>query len=62
MEGELKIAQDSVTELEREKRELECVIAAKDKNNLILQGKLGDAQGLVAKSKKNIKELQVLYG
>merc|ERR1712025_1545228 len=58
VEGDLKIAQDNAADLERAKRELEAVIAAKEKNNLDLQAKLDDEQGLVAKNQKTIKELQ----
>merc|ERR1719309_615858 len=42
VEGDLKIAQDTLAEYEREKKELEGAIAAKEKNNLLLQGKLDD--------------------
>merc|ERR1712176_1427875 len=40
VEGDLKIAQDTLADYEREKRDLENVIAAKEKNNLDLQAKL----------------------
>merc|ERR1711913_224904 len=45
-------------DLERTKREIEAVIAAKEKNNQLLGAKLDDEQSLVAKAQKNIKELQ----
>merc|ERR1711970_489462 len=53
-----KIAQDTVADLERAKREVEAVIANKEKNNQLLSAKLDDEQSLVAKAQKNIKELQ----
>merc|ERR1712179_768091 len=58
VEGDLKMAQDAVADLERDKREIETVIASKEKNNQLLGAKLDDEQSLVAKAQKNIKELQ----
>merc|ERR1711970_645607 len=58
VEGDLKMAQDAVADLERAKREIETVIASKEKNNQMLAAKLDDEQSLVAKAQKNIKELQ----
>merc|ERR1719483_780051 len=58
VEGDLKMAQDAVADLERGKREVEGVIASKEKNNQLLSAKLDDEQSLVAKAQKNIKELQ----
>merc|ERR1712215_279604 len=58
VEGDLKMAQDAVADLERAKREIETVIAGKEKNNQLLSAKLDDEQSLVAKAQKNIKELQ----
>merc|ERR1719394_995980 len=58
LEGDLKMAQDSVVELERSKRDLEVTIANKDKNNHQLAAKLDDEQNLVAKAQKGIKEIQ----
>merc|ERR1740137_143808 len=55
---DLKMAQDAVADLERGKREVEGVIASKEKNNQLLSAKLDDEQSLVAKAQKNIKELQ----
>jgi len=57
-EGELKMAQDSVADLERAKRDTEVIIGNKDKNNAQLTAKLGDEQNLVAKAQKGIKEIQ----
>merc|ERR1712088_141793 len=58
VEGDLKMAQDSVVELERNKRDVEVVIANKEKNNHQLAAKLDDEQNLVAKAQKGIKEVQ----
>merc|ERR1712223_1347742 len=58
IEGDLKMAQDSVNDLEREKRDIENTIGNKEKNVLMLSAKLDDEQSLVAKAQKNIKELQ----
>merc|ERR1719315_778725 len=40
VEGDLKMAQDAVADLERAKREIETVIASKEKNNQMLAAKL----------------------
>merc|ERR1719376_1386089 len=40
VEGDLKMAQDAVADLERAKREIETVIASKEKNNKELQGRV----------------------
>merc|ERR1719356_1655750 len=58
LEGDLKMAQDGVVELERSKRDLEVTIANKEKNNHQLAAKLDDEQNLVAKAQKGIKEIQ----
>merc|ERR1719483_847041 len=58
VEGDLKMAQDAVADLERGNREVEGVIASKEKNNQLLSAKLDDEQSLVAKAQKNVKELQ----
>merc|ERR1711981_1216222 len=58
VEGDLKMAQDAVADLERGKHEVEAVIANKEKNNQLLAAKLDDEQSLVAKAQKNIKERQ----
>merc|ERR1719230_1460193 len=58
LEGDLKMAQDGVVELERSKRDLEVTIANKEKNNAQLAAKLDDEQNLVAKAQKGIKEIQ----
>merc|ERR1719205_206310 len=58
LEGDLKMAQDGVVELERTKRDVEVTIANKEKNNAQLAAKLDDEQNLVAKAQKGIKEIQ----
>merc|ERR1719397_357084 len=58
LEGDLKMAQDGVVELERSKRDLEVTIGNKEKNNSQLAAKLDDEQNLVAKAQKGIKEVQ----
>merc|ERR1712241_102611 len=57
-EGELKMAQETVNELEASKRELENVIARKEKDLSGLGVKLEDEQSHVAKLQKAIKENQ----
>merc|ERR1719356_1497134 len=58
LEGDLKMAQDGVVELERSKRDIEVTIGNKEKNNAQLAAKLDDEQNLVAKAQKGIKEIQ----
>ena len=58
IEGELKLCQDQVAELEREKRNVENMLTLKDKDASSLVLKLEDDQALVAKSQKGIKEIQ----
>merc|ERR1711981_1508822 len=56
--GDLKMAQESVSDLEGAKRELENAIARKEKDILGLNAKLEDEQSVVAKMQKAIKETQ----
>merc|ERR1712142_1037638 len=58
IEGELKMTQEMVADLERAKRELEGAIARKEKDIGGVAAKLDDEQSLVAKMQKNIKECQ----
>merc|ERR1712072_1481302 len=58
VEGELKMAQESVSDLEGAKRELENAIARKEKDILGLNAKLEDEQSVVTKMQKAIKETQ----
>merc|ERR1711902_422135 len=58
VEGELKVAQEAVADLERTKKELEGNIQRKEKDASGLFSKLDDEQSLVAKVQKTIKEIQ----
>jgi len=58
IEGELKICQETVAELERSKKELEAAIMRKENEMGGMASKLDDEQGLVGKTQKAIKELQ----
>ena len=57
IEGELKVCQDAVLELDREKKSMESMLGKKDKDIMALSAKLDDEQSLVSKTQKNIKEL-----
>merc|ERR1719351_301084 len=58
IEGELKIMQETVAELERSRKELEAQIARKDSEMSGFANKLEDEQSLVSKVQKSIKEFQ----
>merc|ERR1719410_1582017 len=58
VEGELKVTQESVCDLERARKELEGTIERKEKDAGGLLSKLDDEQSLVAKVQKGIKENQ----
>ena len=58
LEGELKICQDTVMDLERTKKEMEAVIQRKDKDGTGFFSKLEDEQSLVGRVQKQIKENQ----
>merc|ERR1711971_424098 len=58
IEGELKMAQETVAELEAAKRDLENVMGRKEKEIGGLASKLDDEQCLVAKIQKAVKENQ----
>jgi len=58
LEGDLKVTQDTVMGLEREKKDLENTIARKEKDLGALSSKLDDEQTLVGKATKTIKETQ----
>merc|ERR1719365_548341 len=58
VEGELKMTQEAVADLERVKREIENTIGRKEGDISQLSSKLDDEQSLVAKMQKSIKELQ----
>merc|ERR1712130_38331 len=58
VEGELKMAQETVSDIERSRKELEAAIMRKDSELNGLSSKLDDEQSLVGKVQKGIKELQ----
>merc|ERR1719447_517826 len=58
VEGELKMAQETVADIERSRKELEAAIMRKDAELNGLSSKLDDEQSLVGKVQKSIKELQ----
>merc|ERR1712180_479542 len=58
VEGELKMAQETVADIERTKKELEAAIARRDAEIGGLVSKLDDEQSLVGKVQKSIKEFQ----
>merc|ERR1719429_948380 len=58
IEGELKICQETVAELERSKKELEAAIMRKENEIHGFASKLDDEQSLVGKTQKSIKEQQ----
>merc|ERR1719323_1100632 len=58
VEGELKVAQEAVADLERQKKDGELTIGRKEKDVTSLTTKLEDEQNLVSKLQKSIKEIQ----
>ena len=58
VEADLKVCQEKVTDLEREKKEIEGNIQKKDADIMVSQRRLEDEQSIVAKAQKAIKELQ----
>ena len=58
IEGELKVTQESVADLERARKEFEATIQRKEKDAAGLMAKLDDEQSLVSKVQKSIKEAQ----
>merc|ERR1711884_754105 len=58
VEGELKIAQECVADLERQKKEGELAIGRKERDIAALTTKLDDEQNLVSKIQKSIKDVQ----
>merc|ERR1711990_1147259 len=59
VEGELKVSQEAVADLERQKKDGELTIGRKEKDVAGLASKLDDEQNLVSKVQKSIKEIQV---
>merc|ERR1719422_2996229 len=57
-EGDLKVAQETVMDAERSKKDLELNIARKEKDLAALSAKLEDEQAIVSKVQKAIKETQ----
>ena len=60
-EGDLKVTQEVVIDLERDKKDVEIMIEKKDKDIHDAQKRLEDEQNIVGKLQKAIKELQVIY-
>merc|ERR1712012_1073090 len=58
VEGELKVSQEAVADLERQKKDGELTIGRKEKDVTSLTTKLEDEQNLVSKVQKSIKEVQ----
>ena len=62
VEGDLKMTQETVEDLERVKRDLEELSRKKDGEISNLNGRLEDDASQIAKLQKTIKELQVSIG
>jgi myosin heavy chain 6/7 len=58
VEGELKVSQEAVADLERQKKDGELTIGRKEKDASGLTSKLDDEQNLVSKVQKSIKDVQ----
>merc|ERR1712168_896316 len=58
VEVDLRVTQESVGDLERQKKELEGTIGRKEKDFAAAASELDDEQTLVAKVQKSIKEIQ----
>merc|ERR1719266_2582445 len=58
VEGELKVSQEAVADLERQKKDGELAIGRKEKDVAGLASKLDDEQNLVSKVQKTIKDVQ----
>lgn len=59
VEGDLKMTQETVEDLERVKRDMEELCRKKDNEINSLNGRLEDDASQIAKLQKTIKELQV---
>merc|ERR1712172_285454 len=57
VEGELKISQEAVSDLERQKKEGEAAIGRKGREITVFSTKLSDEQNLVAKIQHSIKDV-----
>merc|ERR1719491_98876 len=58
VEGELKVTQETVSDLQQQKEEHDSTILRKEKDLTVLSSKLDEEQGHVTKLQKGIKELQ----
>merc|ERR1712079_522635 len=58
VEGDLKVSQEAVADLERQKKDGELTIGRKEKDVAGLASKLDDEQNLVSKVQKTIKDVQ----
>merc|ERR1719384_2753020 len=58
VEGDLKVAQETVMDAERNKKDLEMTISRREKDLGALSAKLEDEQSIVSKVQKAIKETQ----
>merc|ERR1712002_93510 len=58
VEAELTITQEKVSDLERDKKEVESLIGKKESDIEAAMRRLEDEQNIVAKLQKTIKELQ----
>merc|ERR1711963_367077 len=58
VEGELKVTQETVSDLQQQKEEHENTILRKEKDLTTLSAKLDEEQAHVTKLQKTIKELQ----
>ena len=54
----MKIAQETVSELERSKKELEAAILRKDDEIVALASQLSDEEGLVSRTQKSVRDHQ----
>lgn len=58
VEGEIKVAQEQVVDLERSKKDMEANLGKREKDIASVQSRLEDEQNQVAKVQKQIKEMQ----
>merc|ERR1712008_554382 len=59
VEGELKVSQEAVADLERQKKEGELSIGRKERDITVYSTKLSDEQNLVAKIQHSIKDVSL---
>merc|ERR1719369_2366803 len=58
VEGDLKLAQETVADIERQHKDLEQTYQRKDKDIAGMASRLEDEQGVVSKMAKSVKEIQ----